>query len=122
MSGGHGEKGFLLAETEKSIHQLLLLGSRVAQMESFSQGFEFRGRKKVQSLSQILQVAFCGLDKQNRNRGNQVSSCQKDLRKVAPKKSQCNTGITYLTVRNQLEQVHEQQGPGHCLSPHSPLY
>lgn len=70
MSGGHGKEGLLPAETEKSVHQLLLLGSRVAQMESLSQGFEFRGRQEIQSLSQILQVAFCRLDKQNRKRGN----------------------------------------------------
>lgn len=83
MSGGHGEEGLLPAETEKSIHQLLFLGSRVAQMESLSQGFEFRGRQEVQSLSQILQVTFCELDKQSRNKGNQVRSCEKDMTKVA---------------------------------------
>lgn len=91
MSGG-GEEGLLSAETEKSVHQLLLLGSRVAQMESLSQGFKLRGRQEIQGLSQILQVTLCGSDKQTRNRVDSVTLCQKDLRRVATKKSQCNTG------------------------------
>lgn len=70
VSRGHGEEGLLPAETEKSIHQLLLLSSRVAQMESLSQGFEFRGRQEIQRLGQILQVALCGSGKQSRNTAN----------------------------------------------------
>lgn len=119
MSGGHREEGLLPAETEKSVHQLLFLGSRVAQMESLSQSFEFRGRQEIQSLSQILQVTFYRLDKQNRNLSVSV---RRILERWPPKSSSCNTGVTCLTVRNQLEQAPEQQDPGRCLSPHSPLY
>lgn len=59
------------AETEKSVHQLLFLSSGVAQMESFSQGFEFRGRQEIQSLRQLLQVALFGSHNQNRMSENQ---------------------------------------------------
>lgn len=60
LSGGHREEGLLPAETEKSVHQLLFLSSGVAQMESLSQGFEFRGRQEIESLRQLLQVALFG--------------------------------------------------------------
>lgn len=71
LTGGHREEGLLPAEAEKSFHQLLFLSSGVAQMESLSQGFEFRGRQEIQSLRQLLQVALFGSHNQHRTRENQ---------------------------------------------------
>lgn len=71
LSRGHREEGLLPAETEKSVHQLLFLSSGVAQMESLSQGFEFRGRQEIQSLRQLLQVALFESHNQHRTRENQ---------------------------------------------------
>ncbi|PWA30462.1 hypothetical protein CCH79_00015378, partial [Gambusia affinis] len=55
LTGGRREERLLPAQTEKPIDQLLFLGARTAQMESFSKSFEVRSRQQIQSLHKILE-------------------------------------------------------------------
>lgn len=66
LSSGQREEGLLPTQTEKSVHQLLFLSPRIAQMESLSQRFDIRSGQEIQSLSQVLKVTLYDFQKQQR--------------------------------------------------------
>ena len=66
LSSGHREEGLLPAQTEKSVHQLLFLSPRIAQMESLSQRFEIRSGQEIESLPQVLKFTLYDFQKQQR--------------------------------------------------------